>query len=345
MNGKTKQMRYGIGMRTQYPQGDDMVKRTEDQLDQARWADKLGFDSLMKSQHLAGYPLQEFQQIPFLARVMGEAPNLRLITGVVLLSLHKPLDLAEQLATIDVMSGGRLTFGAGLGYREVEFKAFGTTAKDRVPRFLENLEAIKRLWTEDEVTMKGSHFELDHVCVSLKPAQKPTPPIWIGANADAAITRAAKLADAWFINPHQKMDTIARQLDVYRRALDEAGKPFPAELPLAREIFIAPSQQAAMDRCGPYLAEKYKIYHEWGQDTAMPEGDNDLSLALEELQEDRFLLGPADAIAESLIEYGRKLSVNHMVLQFHWVGMPQEMVLEQMQMFAEEVMPKVEQGL
>ena len=250
MNGKTKKMRYGIGMRTQYPQGDDMVKRTEDQLDQARWADKLGFDSLMKSQHLAGYPLQEFQQMPFLARVMGEAPHLRLITGIVLLSLHKPLDLAEQLATIDVMSGGRLTFGAGLGYREVEFKGFGTTAKDRVPRFLENLEAIKRLWTEDEVTMKGSHFELDHVRVSLKPAQKPTPPIWIGANADAAIKRAAKLADAWFINPHQKMATIARQLDVYRRALDEAGKPFPTELPLAREIFIAPSTQAAMDRCG-----------------------------------------------------------------------------------------------
>ncbi len=345
MSGAATTMRYGIGMRTQYPQGDDMVKRTEDQLDQARWADKLGFDSLMKSQHLAGYPLQEFQQVPFLARVMGEAPNLRLITGIVLLSLHKPLDLAEQLATIDVMSGGRLTFGAGLGYREVEFKGFGTTVKDRVPRFIENLEAIKRLWTEDEVTMTGSHFELDHVRVSLKPVQKPTPPIWVGANADGAIKRAAKLGDAWFINPHQKMETIARQLDVYRRALDELGKPFPKELPLAREIFIAPSKQEAMNRCGQYLAEKYKIYHEWGQDTAMPEGDNDLSLALEELQEDRFLLGPADMIAESLIEYGHKFGINHMVLQFHWVGMPQSMVLEQMQMFAEEVMPKVEQGL
>ena len=345
MSGAATTMRYGIGMRTQYPQGDDMVKRTEDQLDQARWADKLGFDSLMKSQHLAGYPLQEFQQVPFLARVMGEAPNLRLITGIVLLSLHKPLDLAEQLATIDVMSGGRLTFGAGLGYREVEFKGFGTTVKDRVPRFIENLEAVRRLWTEDEVTMTGSHFKLDHVRVSLKPVQKPTPPIWVGANADGAIKRAAKLGDAWFINPHQKMETIARQLDVYRRALDELGKPFPKELPLAREIFIAPSKQEAMNRCGQYLAEKYKIYHEWGQDTAMPDGDNDLSLALEELQEDRFLLGPADAIAESLIAYGRTLSVNHMVLQFHWVGMPQALVLEQMQMFAEEVMPKVEQGL
>jgi alkanesulfonate monooxygenase SsuD/methylene tetrahydromethanopterin reductase-like flavin-dependent oxidoreductase (luciferase family) len=343
MSGKT--MRYGIGMRTQYPQGDDMVRRTEDQMAQARLADKLGFDSLMKSQHLAGYPLQEFQQVPFLGRVMAEAPNLRLITGIVLLSLHKPLDLAEQLATIDVMSGGRLTFGAGLGYREVEFKGFGTTSKDRVPRFIENLEAIKRLWTEDEVTMKGSHFELDHVRVSLKPAQKPMPPIWIGANADGAIKRAAKLGDAWFINPHQKMETIARQLDIYRRALDELGKPFPKELPLAREIFIAPSKKQAMNRCGAYLAEKYKIYHEWGQDKAMPEGDNDLSLALEELQEDRFLLGPADQIAESLIQYNRQLGVDHVVLQFHWVGMPQDLVLEQMQMFAEEVMPKVAQGL
>ncbi len=141
------------------------------------------------------------------------------------------------------------------------------------------------------------------------------------------------------------METIARQLDIYRRALDELGKPFPKELPLAREIFIAPSKEQAMQRCGAYLAEKYKIYHEWGQDTAMPEGDNDLSLALEELQEDRFLLGPADQIADSLIQYNKQLGVNHVVLQFHWVGMPQDLVLEQMQMFAEEVMPKVAQGV
>jgi len=340
-----RKMRYGIGMRTQYPQGYDMAKAAAEQLEQARVADRLGFDSVLKSQHLAGYPLQEFQQVPFLARVMGEAPNLRLLTGIVLLSLHKPLDIAEQLATIDVMSGGRLTFGAGLGYREVEFKAFGTTQKERVPRFLENLEAIKRLWTEDEVSMKGSHFELDRVRVSLKPMQKPTPPIWVGANADAAIRRAATLADSWFINPHQKMETIARQLDIYRAALDAAGKPFPDELPLLREIFIAPDRDAAMRACGPFLAEKYRIYHQWGQDKAMPAGDNDLSLALEELQEDRFLLGPADAIAEAIAGYNKALGVNHMVLNFHWVGMPQSLVLEQMQAFAEDVMPKVEQAL
>ena len=91
---------------------------------------------------------------------MAEAPNLRLNFGIILLSLMKPIDVAEYLATVDVMSGGKVIFGAALGYREVEFLAFGTTQKERVKRFEENLEAIKRLWTEETVDMVGSHFEL-----------------------------------------------------------------------------------------------------------------------------------------------------------------------------------------
>lgn len=342
MNGRT--MRYGIGMRTQYPQGDDMVRRTEDQMAQARLADQLGFDSLLKSQHLAGYPLQEFQQVPFLGRVMAEAPNLRLLTGIVLLSLHKPLDIAEQLASIDVMSEGRLVFGSGLGYRDVEFLGFGTNQKERVPRLLENLEAIKRLWTEDHVNMKGSHFELADCTLSLKPLQKPMPPIWLGANADAAVRRAAKLADTWFINPHQRMDTIERQLDIYKAALDEYKKPFPKELPLMREIFVAGSRAEATRLARPYLEEKYRVYHEWGQDKAMPKGDDDLSLAFDELTRDRFLFGSPDEVAEQIIGYHERLGVTHMVLGLHWVGMPHNQVADSMRLFAEEVMPKVKQA-
>src|SRR3546814_15928172 len=90
----------------------------------------------------------------------AEAPRLRLNFGIVLVPLHKPLDLAEQLATIDVMSGDRVVFGAGLGYREIEFAAFGTTQAERVKRFEENLTAIRRLWTEESVDMVGTHFTL-----------------------------------------------------------------------------------------------------------------------------------------------------------------------------------------
>ena len=173
-------MQYALFIRGQFAYDDDMVARFEELAEQARLADRLGFSTIAAGMHYGTYPLRMLQQIPFLARIMAEAPNVRLLPGIVLLSLHKPLDIAEQLATLDVMSGGRLIFGAGLGYREVEFQGFGTTQSERVERFEENLEAVVRLWCEERVSMTGSHFVLDEATISLKPAQQPRPPIWMG---------------------------------------------------------------------------------------------------------------------------------------------------------------------
>ncbi len=338
-------MQYALFIRGQFAYDDDMVARFEELAEQARLADRLGFTTVAAGMHYGTYPLRMLQQIPFLARIMAEAPNVRLLPGIVLLSLHKPLDIAEQLATLDVMSGGRLIFGAGLGYREVEFKGFGTTQSERVERFEENLEAVVRLWCEERVSMTGSHFVLDEATISLKPAQQPRPPIWIGANADAAVRRAARLGDTWFINPHQRMETIERQLEIYKRALDDLHKPFPDELPLMREIFVASSRAEAIRLAQPYLETKYQTYHQWGQDKAMPKGDDDLSLPFEELTRDRFLLGSTDEVAEQIVGYNRRLGVNSFVLGMQWVGMPQNQVIEAMHLFAEEVMPKVAQAI
>ena len=124
--------------------------------------------------------------------------------------------------------------------------------------------------------------------------QKPMPPVWIGANIDVGIRRAARMADAWFINPHNKLDTTAQQMEVYKRALDAAGKPFPAELPMAREVFVARSRAEAMRLASPYLETKYKAYRAWGQDKVMPASDH-FDLDFEDLMQDRFLFGsPAE---------------------------------------------------
>ena len=335
-------MKYGLFIRGQYRANETNMKaRFEELMEQVRIADQLGFDDLISGMHYAGYPLQQFQLIPFLSRAMAETTRMRLITGIILLSLHKPLDIAEQLSSMDVMSGGRIVFGCGLGYREVEFRGFGTTTKERVPRLIENLEAIKKLWTEDHVNMKGSHFELSDTTLSLKPMQKPHPPLWMGANADAAVRRAAEIVDTWFINPHQRMDTIERQLEIYKRALDEFGKPFPDELPMMREIFVAETRDKAKEIARPYLEEKYKVYHQWGQDKAMPKGDDNLGLDLDELTKDRFLFGSPDEVAEQIISYEKRLGVTHMVLGMQGVGMPQSQMLDSMHLFAEQVMPKV----
>ncbi len=338
-------MQYTLFIRTQYPRGDDMTVRFGELLEQVRLADRLGFSTIAAGMHYGTYPLQMLQQVPFLARIMAEVPTLRILPGIVLLSLHKPLDIAEQLATLDVMSGGRLVFGAGLGYREVEFKGFGTSQAERAARFEENLHAVIRLWTEDDVTMAGSHFELEGVNLSVKPAQKPRPPIWIAANADVAVRRAARLGDTWFINPHQRMDTIERQLDIYKKTLDDCGKPFPDELPLMRELFVAGSRAEAVRLARPHLEAKYQSYHDWGQDKAMPRGDNDLSLPFDELAEGRFLLGEPDQVAEQIVGYNKTLGVNSLVVSLQWVGMPQAQVVDAMHLFAEEVMPKVAQAI
>ena len=338
-------MQFGLMTRGQYELGDDMQQRFAELAEQVRLADRLGFASLTKGSHYSAWPYQDFQQLPYLARMMAEAPGLRLNAGIVLLPLHKPLDLAEQLATMDVMSGGRVIVGVGLGYRDVEMAGFGTAQAERIRRFEENLEAIRRLWTEEKVTMEGSHFALREASCPTKPVQKPHPPIWIGANADAAIRRAARLGTCWYINPHNRISTILEQLDVYRRALDELGKPMPGELPIRREVFVADSREDAIRLCGPHLAGKYAVYASWGQDKAMPAGDADLTAAFEDLARDRFIVGSADEAAEQMIALARATGVNHIVMSVQWSGMPQSLALETLQRLAEDVFPKVRQGI
>jgi alkanesulfonate monooxygenase SsuD/methylene tetrahydromethanopterin reductase-like flavin-dependent oxidoreductase (luciferase family) len=337
-------MQFGLMMRAQFPAGDDMQARFRELAEQARLADALGYASITNGMHYSSAPWQDLQQMPFLCRIMAEAPHVRINFGLVLLSLHKPLDVAEQIATADVLSGGKVIFGAALGYRDVEFLAFGTTQKERVKRFEENLEAVKRLWTEDTVDMVGSHFTLAGAAASIKPVQKPHPPIWIGANADPAIRRAARLGDCWYVNPHNRIDTIVRQVDLYRKALDEYGKPFPREFPARREVFVAKSRSEAIRLCGPFLAAKYRAYDQWGQGRAMPVGDNDLGVGFDELIRDRFLIGSPDEVAEQMLTLNRATGINHLIMSVQWPGMAQSLVLDELHMLAEEVFPRVRLG-
>ena len=334
----------GIMLRGQYEMGADMVAKGEEMIEQARMADQLGYDSITKGSHYSTDTFQAFQQFPVLARLSGEVKRARLNAGIVLLPLHKPLDIAEQLATIDILSAGRLIFGVGIGYREVESKAFGTSQRERGKRTDEALIAIKRLWSEDVVDMKGSHFELDGAVCWPKPVQQPHPPIWIGANANIALRRAAAHGDCWYINPHSMVDTIVEQMEVYKRELDAADKPFPKELPMRREAFVAPTREEAIKLAGPFVAKKYAAYHAWGQDDQLPEGET-LAGGFDELVGDRFLIGSPDEVADQMLAINKRLGVNHLILSMEWAGMEKSVAMDCMQLMAEEVFPKVKAGV
>src|ERR1700739_2057713 len=182
-------MKLSLIVRGQHPPG-DTARHLHDDLDLVRTAERLRFDGIVKGSHFSSHPFQSVQQLPFLSYCAAIAPRLRIICGLVLVPLHKPLDLAEQLATLDLLSGGRLVFGAGIGYRDVEFKAFGVPRGKLGARFEEVMLAVKRLWTEDAVTRRGGVGELAQASARVNPVKNPPPPIWIGANADIAVRRA-----------------------------------------------------------------------------------------------------------------------------------------------------------
>jgi alkanesulfonate monooxygenase SsuD/methylene tetrahydromethanopterin reductase-like flavin-dependent oxidoreductase (luciferase family) len=331
-------MKFGLIVSKQHPPGVSMVERFREHIEQVRAARDAGFDLIVMGQHYLSVPFQELQTLPSLARLAAEAGTMRVGATVLLLPLLNPVDVAEQVATLDVICEGRFIFGVGLGYRDEEYEAFGIRREERVARFVEGLQVIRRLWTEDEVTHHGRFFHLTKARMMLKPVQRPHPPIWFAANNNGAVERSARMADAWVVNPHARLGILKQQMALYRKALQEAGKPFPAELPMIKELYVAPDRKTAIQECHPFLEAKYQAYTSWGQDKALPPGDG-FDLAFEELVRDRFIIGdPGDCIRE-LRRYTEALGVNCFIFRIQWPGMEQAKVLRTIKLLAERVMP------
>jgi alkanesulfonate monooxygenase SsuD/methylene tetrahydromethanopterin reductase-like flavin-dependent oxidoreductase (luciferase family) len=331
-------MKFGLLISKQHPPGMSMVERFREHIAQVRAARDAGFDLIVMGQHYLSTPFQELQTLPALARLAAEAGSMRLGATVLLLPLLNPVDVAEQVATLDVICEGRFICGVGLGYRDEEYEAFGVRRRERVARFQECLQVIERLWSEEEVTHRGRFFQLTGARLTLKPVQRPRPPLWLAANNDRAVERAARLADAWIINPHAKLSVLQHQMALYRKTLQEVGKPFPSELPMIKELYVAPDRQTALAECRPFLEAKYQAYAAWGQDKALPREDG-FALAFEELVRDRFIIGaPQDCVRE-LRRYAEALGVNCFIFRVQWPGMAQAQVLRTIELLAAHVMP------
>ena len=153
-------MKLGLGLSVQHRPEDSQSARFAEHVEQVRLARAVGFSSVWASQHYLSEPFTYFQPLPTLGRMAAEAEGMALGTGVMLLPLHQPVDFAEQLATLDVISGGRLIVGVGLGYRDAENEALGLNPRERVGRFVEALQLVERLWGGEPVTHQGKHFTL-----------------------------------------------------------------------------------------------------------------------------------------------------------------------------------------
>jgi len=319
----------------------DMVEALEEHYAMVHHARDNGWDSLFTGQHyLNEGNNKQLQVVPFLARLAAEAGEMTIGLGILLLNLHNPVYVAETVASLDIIAKGNFIFGAGLGYREVEFNAFQVPKGKRVARFEECLDLVQRLWSGEEITYESEVCKLDAVTMNIRPVQKPRPPIWIAANNDGAVERAARLGDAWFVSPHSTTATNVRQMGLYKAELERCGKAFPDEVPIIKEVFCAKDRREALEMCGPYLSGKYKDYFKWGQDEAMP-GDESFDLAFDELLRDRFILGSPEECYEQLRPCWEEIGINHLVVRTHWAGMPLSTALHSMQLISNELLPEL----
>ena len=196
----------------------------------ARHGEKLGFDALLTGDHIlvprniaSTYPYTEggefpgsssgesMEQITLLSYIAGQTSKIRLVTSVLIVPHRNPLIAAKSLATLDVLSGGRLVVGVGVGWMREEFEALGLPPfEERGAVTDEYIRAFKVLWTEDDPSFDGKYISFDGIDFLPKPVQKPHPPIWVGGESRPALRRTAELGDGWYplgSNPTYPMGT------------------------------------------------------------------------------------------------------------------------------------------
>lgn len=309
-------------------------------IEQVRVAERVGFDLLWAGHHYVMEDRQKFQVVPAMARLAGAAGEMHVGTAV-LLPLHHPVVVAEQFATLDAITGGRAIIGPVAGYRDAEFDALGIDKGDRIGRLVEGVEIVGQLWTEDDVTYNGEHFSLDDVTITPKPVQEPRPPIWVGANADAAVERAGRIADAWLCNPHADEHELRRQIDLAGRP---EGSGFHGVTPGRRDVFVAPTDREALEIYGPYIEDFYDWYVREGQAEAMEDPDA-LDEPLEDLLEDRFVIGSPETVADRLVRLEERVGLDCVLMGMHRPGIDDADVVRSIQLTGREVMPRVEAAL
>ena len=286
----------------------------------ARAAEEAGFDGFFVSEH-HGSPVDHLPQpLLFLAALAGITRRMELGTTVIQLPLHHPLEIAEQIAVLDNLSAGRAVAGFGLGWKEAELRAFGTSRAEAVGRFEEGFEIVRRALEEGRVSFAGKHFLLEDVLVRPRPVRRPRPPLWIGAMSERAVRRAARIADAWVGDGLHDLASTAAFARLFRELSARHGRP--GRVVLMRQTFVADSHAEVERVWWPHMraialdyfrAEYVKGGRFRGDELSRIERESEWSY--ERVAPDRFLVGTAADVVAELRRYERECACEYVI--FH----------------------------
>ncbi|MBV8356722.1 MAG: LLM class flavin-dependent oxidoreductase [Deltaproteobacteria bacterium] len=210
--------------------------------------DSGGYDAVwLTEHHFSDYSV--CPSIPVMgAHVAARTKRLRIGAGVTLAAFYHPLRLAEEIALLDILSGGRVNWGAGRGFDEREFRTFKIPMSESQARFREAVDVVMHAWASERLTYNGRFFSFDNVEVLPKPLQQPHPPMWVAAGSPEATKWAADAGYSILIGPHGTHVEVGRQWEHYRDWLSQNGYTIGGrEIPIARLLAIARTDAEAAD--------------------------------------------------------------------------------------------------
>lgn len=295
-------------------------------------AEALGYHSNFLVEHHFSGMGQVSASLNLLSFLAAKTTTIRLGSAVVVLPWHNPALIAEQAATLDVLSKGRFDFGVGKGYRHIEFDGFRIPMEEATARFEEAITVIRKAWTtEGRFSHDGDYWRFNDIVVEPAPTQKPHPPLWLAAGRPESLQYAARGNYNLFLDQFQTIDVIFERLAIFKQALAEAGRVYdPLGVAVARGLVITRTdeeREAAIVKRIQHL----EMMNAFGSSADGKTQSSMVSDAnLRKAAEDGLLIGTPDDIIDRLQRMAKK-GIDYVLLSTRTQG--------SLRGFAKEVLP------
>lgn len=300
-------------------------------------AEELGFDSVWMEEHHSVTNHYWPSPMPVLAGFATRTSRMTLGTDIIVAPFHHPVRLAEDVAMVDVMSGGRVVLGVAIGYKPDEFALYGADLERRGARFEEQLAIIKGLWTQERLTFKGRYYTVDGR-LEPKPVTRPHPPLWIGGWGELTLKRAAALGDNWIPGPTADLTRLVGGKRTFLENRRAAGRPEPiAEWPLTRDVIIADTDRRARELAEEHIMVAYR--KEYAGGWKHPFIDASIATDLDRLMEDRFIIGGPEQCIPKIRRFVEQYGMTHLICRLFFPGMPHAHIMRELELISREVMP------
>ncbi len=302
-------------------------------LEQIRFADQLGYDMVWLSEHHFvpdGY-LPSFQ--PVAGAIAACTSRIRISTDVALAPFHHPIRLAEDMAVLDQLSGGRMELGLGMGYAVHEFNAFGMNRKNRVSLTEEAIEILRQAWSDDAVNFSGKRYQLSNVNVYPKPVQQGGIPLWIAAQSTPGAERAARMGLNFL--PQGSRGLV---LDPWHRALADHGRNAQQfRVGIMRSWLVTDDRERDWPPIKAGEVYRAKMYRDWNHEA----GDNFEAWESDDRIPQTWVIGNEDHLVAELSAFLLEYGITDLVTYVAPPGVRPSAHNESLERFAKNVMPQL----